>query len=185
MELRYGFKAEANAMSLQLRKELGLKSTDPLNPRRLAAHLDIPIAAFSDFLQAAPEIAPLLGEHATEVSAATIHRGTRRLVLVNDAHVLERQNSSVSHELAHALLLHQPHAALDSFGCRHWNGEHEAEADWLAGVLLITNEGARAIGAWRMSDNAAQARYGVSPQMLQWRKRMAGTGRMFAGRRSA
>jgi hypothetical protein len=27
---------------------------------------------------------------------------------------------------------------------------------------MITNEGARAIAAWRMADNAAQARYGAS-----------------------
>jgi Zn-dependent peptidase ImmA (M78 family) len=157
---------------------MGLRATDPLDPRDLAAHLEIPVAAFSDFLAVAPGVAPLLKERSSEVSAATIHRGPRRLVLVNDSHVPERQNSSVAHELAHALLQHAPRPALDEFGCRHWNGEVEEEAAWLGGVLLITNEGARAIIARRFSDHTARERYGVSQEMLNWRKRMSGGMRM-------
>lgn len=182
MKLRYGFKTEANSLSVGLRDELGLHATDPLDPRRLAVHLDIPVAGFSEFVAAAPEVAPLINERSSEVSAATIHRGTRRLVLVNDSHMPERQNSSVAHELAHALLQHPPRPALDDFGCRHWNGEVEEEASWLGGVLLITNEGARAIVARQMPDDTARVRYGVSQEMLTWRKRMAGALRISRNR---
>ena len=178
MKLRYGFKTEANNLSVELRGEMGLRATDPLNPQDLAAHLEIPVAGFSDFLAAEPSVAPLLKERSTEVSAATIHRRSRRLVLVNDSHLPDRQNSSVAHELAHALLHHAPRPALDEFGCRHWNGELEEEAAWLGAVLLITNEGARAVVAQRLSDNAARARYGVSQEMLTWRIRMSGGMRM-------
>lgn len=178
MKFRYGFKTEANNLSVGLRGEMGLSATDPLNPRALAAYLDIPVADFSDYVAVEPAVAPLLNERSSEISAATIHRRSHRLVLVNDSHVPERQNSSVAHELAHALLHHPPRPALDEFGCRHWNGEAEEEAAWLGGVLLITNEGARAIVARRLSDNAACARYGVSQDMLTWRKRMSGGLRM-------
>lgn len=178
MTLRYGFKSDANRLSVELRGEMGLRATDPLDPRGLAAHLEIPVAEFSSFLVSAPDVAPLLDERSSEVSAATIHLGYRRLVLVNDSHVPERQNSSVAHELAHALLQHPPGPAIDEFGCRHWDGEVEEEAAWLGGVLLITNEGARALVARRLADHAAREQYGVSQEMLTWRKRMSGGMRM-------
>ncbi|MEU9012054.1 ImmA/IrrE family metallo-endopeptidase [Streptomyces sp. NPDC048479] len=89
------------------------------------------------------------------VSALTVHAGPRRHICVNDAHEPPRQNSSISQELSHALLLHPPGPARDATGCRHWDGDVEDEADWLAGSLLITNEDAWSIARGRMSDDEA------------------------------
>jgi hypothetical protein len=180
MALRRGFKAEADRLAVLMRKELGVAPTSALDPRKLAAHLEIPVSDFSAAIAANPRIEPLLGSARGAISALTVYAGFRRGIWVNDCHDPGRQNSSISHELSHALLLHTPGPALDSFGCRHWNGDIEDEADWLAGFLLIPNDAARAIVRYRMSDEAAAAKYGVSKQMLTWRLNMSGARRLRA-----
>ncbi|MFZ4181600.1 ImmA/IrrE family metallo-endopeptidase [Streptomyces pseudogriseolus] len=182
MALRHGFKAEANRLAVQVRSELGLHAAAPLPSAMLAEHLSIPISTFSAAVAADARVAPLLGTEKEAVSALTVHCGPRRHIWVNDAHEVPRQNSSVHHELSHALLQHTPGPAFDPRGCRHWNGEVEAEADWLAGNLLITNEAAWAIARRRVTDDEAMLRYGVSKQMLTWRMNMSGAA---ARRRSA
>ncbi|MGW2718534.1 ImmA/IrrE family metallo-endopeptidase [Streptomyces sp. NPDC001492] len=93
---------------------------------------------------------------------------------VNDSHEPGRQNSSASHDIAHALLMHPPGPALDLRGCRHWDGEMEEEADWLAGNLLITNEAAWSIARGGLSPEGAMLRFGVSRKMLTWRMNKSG-----------
>jgi hypothetical protein len=178
MALRHGFKAEADRLAVQVRGEIKVTPTAPLDPQRLAEHLAIPVRDFSAAATLDPRIAPLLAAERDAVSALTVHAGARREIWVNDSHEPERQNSSVGHELAHALLMHPPGPALDSRGCRHWNGDIEDEANWLSGCLLIPNAAARAIVRYNMTDEAAMARYGVSKQMLTWRLNMSGASRM-------
>ncbi|MFM9552642.1 ImmA/IrrE family metallo-endopeptidase [Streptomyces caniscabiei] len=174
MPLRHGFKAEANRLSVQMRRELGLHPASPLVPTRLAEYLMIPVKAFSSAIAEDPRIGRLLTTEREAVSALTVHAGPRRQIWVNDSHDLGRQNSSASHEIAHALLMHPAGPALDLRGCRHWDGEIEGEADWLAGNLLITNEAAWSIARSGLSPEAAMLRYGVSRQMLTWRMNKSG-----------
>jgi Zn-dependent peptidase ImmA (M78 family) len=99
------------------------------------------------------------------------------MIVYNDAHSRGRQASDITHELAHALLQHPPAPALDHRGCRHWDPELEEEADWLAGVLLITEDAALAIVRNGLSLEEAAAKYGVSTQMVQFRVNMTGARR--------
>ncbi|MEY9967602.1 Zn-dependent peptidase ImmA (M78 family) [Streptacidiphilus sp. MAP12-16] len=174
MALRHGFKAEANRLAVQVRKELGIAPADPLSPARLAEHLLIPIKTFSSAIAEEPRVAVLLGSEKEAVSALTVHLGSRRVIWVNDSHEPARQNSSVDHEAAHALLQHPPGPALDVRGCRHWDGEVEEEANWLAGSLLITNEAAWSIARRKVTRDSAMFQYGVSEQMLTWRLNVSG-----------
>ena len=49
----------------------------------------------------------------------TVFDGLRRIIAYNDAHSKARQNSDLSHELSHGLLLHESTPALDmTTGCR-------------------------------------------------------------------
>jgi IrrE N-terminal-like domain len=62
-------------------------------------------------------------------------------------------------------------------GCRHWNGTQEAEADWLAGALLVSRESAL---AWLRSggDLPEGARhFGVSLELFTWRVNHTGVAR--------
>ena len=102
-------------------------------------------------------------------SGVTVFRGPRRTIVFNDAHALGRQANDVGHELSHGLLLHTPTAAIDGRGCRVWDKEAEAEANWLSGALLVPEEAALQIVRRGWSLQEAAARYGVTPKMIRYR----------------
>jgi Zn-dependent peptidase ImmA (M78 family) len=175
MAFRRGFKTEANSLARSVRSELGLPFEAPLNPWRLAEHLEIPIIALSDmrdFAALAATYFSSVGE--SEFSAVTVFEGTRRIILHNDSHSLGRQASDLAHELAHGMLLHSPGPALDEKGCRNWNKEMEDEADWLSGALLISEEAALSIIRRNMSVADAAVFYGVSEKLVKWRLQVTG-----------
>ena len=168
--MRRGFKTEANAVAHEVRAELSLSRTSPLDVWRLAEHLEIPVIALSSFHRAAPDAARLfLNGGQGMFSGVTVFRGPRRAIVYNDAHAPGRQANDVGHELSHGLLLHAPTAAIDGRGCRVWDGEAEAEANWLSGALLVPEEAAIQIVRRGWSMREAAARYGVTPKMIQYR----------------
>ena len=87
----------------------------------------------------------------------------------------------VTHELSHGILLHEPVPALDKHGCRTWRAEVEDEAEWLAGVLLITEEAAVAVARRNIPSAVAAGRYGVSEQMMRYRLNLPGAYRRVPG----
>lgn len=179
--LRWGFKAEANRLAHEIRGELGLLPVDPLDPWALANHLAIPVYPLSALRAEAPfAVAHFMEVDAGAFSAMTVFCGTRRAIMHNDAHSAGRQASDLAHELVHALLGHAPTPALDARGCRDWDGEVEAEADCLAGALLIPAEAALLIArrGWPL-EQAAQ-RYRVSVAMVRYRLNICGARKRIA-----
>ena len=85
-----------------------------------------------------------------------------------------RQNSNLAHELAHSMLQHPATPALDDRGCRDWNQDIEDEAEWLAGVLLITEDATLSIVRLGWSKDQAAEYFNVSKQMVQ--RRLNATG---------
>lgn len=185
MGYRRGFKTEANDTAMEVRAELGLKPLDPLDPRALAAWLEIDIIELSDFLAEAPAVAHLLNVEPEAFSAVTVFCGKRRTIVHNDGHALVRQNSNITHELSHGLLHHPPTPAIDDKGCRNWNQDIEDEAQWLAGILLVTEAAALAIARASEPRSAAAARLDVSEQMIQFRLNATGAVRRVQRARSA
>jgi hypothetical protein len=172
--MRWGFKAQANRTAREIRGELGLGATDPLDPWKLAAFLEIPVIGLGDLAKAIPGAV----RHFQEIepgafSAATVFASRRRIIVHNDAHSPGRQASNVTHEVAHGLLLHEPIPAFGEHGCRIWRDEVEDEAQWLAGVLLITEEAAVAVARGTIPIDLAASRYGVSEQMMRYRLNLA------------
>jgi Zn-dependent peptidase ImmA (M78 family) len=55
-----------------------------------------------------------------------------------------------------------------------WNGEEEAEAAWLAGALLISDEAAMRIAKAAQPTSLAAEEYGVSEKMVIFRLRVTG-----------
>jgi Zn-dependent peptidase ImmA (M78 family) len=175
VELRRGFKTEANDLAREIRKELGLQLLDPLDPWLLADHLAIEVIALSELADDADgAVRHLLHVDPASFSAVTVFYGTERLVVHNDAHSPGRQASNLSHELSHGLLLHPPAPALDAGGCRNWDPVLEGEAQYLAGALLITEEAALQIVRSGKSLDAAAVRFGVSSPMVQYRINVTG-----------
>ena len=175
MAYRRGFKSYANAIALQVRSELGLRAIDRLDPWALAADLGIPIWRLSELASDAPEyLAQLATTDPESFSAVTVFRGTKRMIIHNDAHVLGRQASDIAHELAHGLLQHRPTPALNDQGCRLWDQGLEDEAQWLGGALLIAEDGAIWIVRQEMSEHDAAEHFGVSPPMVRYRVNVTG-----------
>ncbi len=170
MAYRRGFKAEAHAIADEIRMELGIHELDPLDPRRLAEYLGIPVIGLSDYGEDAANAVRHFTQHEPEAfSAATVFDGRRRLIVHNDSHVAGRQNSNLSHELSHGLLLHPPTAAFGDRDCRNWNQDLEDEASFLGAALLLSEGACLYIVKRDIAIEEAAVRYGVTVRLLQWR----------------
>jgi hypothetical protein len=178
MSYRRGFKTEATDLAREVRAEIGLRPLDRLDPRLLAAHLEIPIIGLSEFAAGTPNVAYFINGEPGAFSALTVFCGPSRTIVHNDSHAPARQSSNLAHELSHGLLLHPPSPALDDHGCRNWNQGIEDEAQWLAGELLVTFEAAMAVARkqWTMAE--ASQRLGVSEEMVRFRVNMTGANKI-------
>lgn len=177
--MRRGFKSACERIAAAKRQELGLRLDDPLDPRMLAAHLGVLVWHPEDVPSLSQEsLIQLLDRDSDGWSAVTLHVGATRLTIVNSRHAETRQRSSIAHELAHIMLKHKPdridvsekgYLLLSSF-----ESDQEAEADWLAGALLVPREGLLKTFRRTESPQRLARRFGVSTQLLEWRLRMTG-----------
>lgn len=160
-----GFKAEANRISLSIRRELGLEPHSPLCPRSLAEHLLIPVVQLRDLSQKHPVIAKhvdyFVNVNPWVFSAITIFHGSHRLIVHNDCHAPTRRRANIAHELAHALLHHPPHPPFCKRGKRVFNHQLENEASWLGPTLLVSNEAAHWARRSGMTEGTAALHFGV------------------------
>ena len=171
-----GFKTEANRLATEVRAELGLDHMDRLEPAVLADHLAIPLVPLTDYTLARPDAVKHFSTvEPSAFSALTVFDGPARLVVFNDAHRDGRQSNSIVHELSHGLLGHPPHAAVDpATGCRIWYAQLEAEADFLAGVLLVPEWAALQIVRRRIARKEAAELFGVSAALIDYRINVTG-----------
>lgn len=173
MALRWGFKAEANRISLKVRAQMGLTPICPIDPVAVCSHFEIDLIKLSEV----DSSCPFLDAESSAFSAVTIPCGVKRVIVHNDAHHANRQRSNISHELAHCFLGHECTPPLTDDGQRSHNSGVEEEAHWLSGVLLISNEAARHIVENGLN-HQARGLYGVSPAMLTYRLRMSGANKI-------
>lgn len=170
MSFRRGFKAEANRISLRVREQIGVRSIDPIDPIEICAHFDIDLIKLSEL---ECDASRFLGADNSVFSAVTVPCGARTGIVHNDTHHWNRQRSNICHELAHCFLGHRHAPPLTDDGQRTRDSGIEAEANFLAGALLIPNEAAIHIVRQAL-DATAQDIYGVSAQMLEFRLRVSG-----------
>lgn len=176
MSLRRGFKAEANRISLALRRDLGLVSHEPIDLFALAKRFRAYVAPLSEFADECPEAV----HHFTHVergafSAATVPlENGRRVIIFNDSHSTGRRNSNLAHEIAHLALGHEFTLPIDTTGCRNIDRDVEDEANWLGPTILIPNEAALHILRQAMDTAAACQVYGVTTAVLQMRVNASG-----------
>lgn len=154
--------------------EMELKPIDPLDPFYLAEMLCIDVTPISDLILTCPDIGYFIQNGRGEFSAITLFEDVKRHIYHNDSHHLHRQHSNIAHEIAHALLLHPPSPPLTEQGERSFDAEIEAEANWLAGALLVSEQAALHIARRKMPINLAASEYQVSEQMMQYRLNVTG-----------
>jgi hypothetical protein len=149
---------------------MGLNALAPIDPVEVCARFEIILMPLS---QLDCDCSSFLGRSASCFSAVTVPCGWHTAIVHNDSHHPYRQRSNICHELAHCFLGHQCTPPLTSAGERARDGGMEAEANYLAGALLVTNEAALHIVKKGLI-SVAQELYGVSRPMLDYRLRVSG-----------
>lgn len=176
MNLPHGFKAAANRIAVALRHQMQLPPDAPIDVERLAGRLSLPLVPISVFAAEYPsQVKQLTVQQPGKFSALLLPLPDGgRIVLFNDRHSPGRQNSSIAHEISHALLAHPAIPLFDSSGSRAYDKSTEDEAACLSGYILITNEAAWRIVATHTPAIEACRQYGVSPDMLEFRLNKSG-----------
>jgi hypothetical protein len=170
LTFRRGFKAEANRISLRVREQMELGPLDPIDPAELCAHFDIVLLKLSEL---DCDSSSFFGASRSSFSAVTVPCGCWTAIVHNDSHHAYRQRSNICHELAHCFLGHQCMPPLTETGEQARDGGIEAEANFLAGALLIPNEAAIHVVRQGLV-SVGQGIYGVSQPMLNYRLRVSG-----------
>lgn len=145
--MRRGFASAADRQAAAVRAKLRLDVHDRLDPRVLSAEYDILVVSITDLVGEGADpssIHQLTVVDRRAFSAGTILVGTTRLIIFNPAHSGGRLANSLTHEIAHLLLKHNPGPAIGPGGCRVWDQEMEDEADLLAAILLVPRDAALA-----------------------------------------
>ena len=167
-KLRRGFVAEAHRWADDLRGELDLAPHDPLCPKRLARHLEVPIYPLSKLPECEEQQARLEKRPGYDFSAAACFEGRAAFILLKD----------IAHELAHILLGHPPANPFQPDGIRDFLPEHELEAERLGPTLLISD--AAALRAYKLISGSTHTLYslseewGVTRDVIQMRINLSG-----------
>lgn len=186
--LKRGFRAKAENTATLVRTRLSLQRWDPLPPRDLAASLGVIVWKPEEVPELDAEtLTHLTSSSGDEWSAVTIKIGSKDIIIFNSAHSPARQNSDLMHELAHIVLRHTPATVFIStdsdFGIRSYDPEQEAEAEWLAGCLLLPRAGLFNCQMKKLPPEEIISLYGVSRDLLCYRQNVTGITRQFKGKR--
>ena len=179
MTLDRGFKAWAERTATSIRTELGLSKTTPLEPARLAEHLDVVLWTCADVPGITPDILQQLAvKDPFGWSAVTVAVEGRIIVVYNDRKSGGRQASDITHELAHVILSHEPATVILSesvdLSMRTFDQKQEDEANCLAWALLLPREALFDARKSRLSVNSIASIFGVTETLVQYRLRTTG-----------
>lgn len=177
--LERGFKAWAERTAAGIRRDLDLSSTEPLEPRKLAEHLDVRLVSPEQLAGLPADILrQLLEVDPWGWSATTLVLPNTTIVIYNPKKSKGRQASDIIHELAHIILGHEPSTVVFSedgqLATRTFDQAQEDEANWLGWALLLPREALMSARRARMPTAQVADLYGVTEQLVTFRSRMTG-----------
>lgn len=181
-EFRRGFKSWCERTALGFRRDLELEAFGALDPHVLSRHLDVLVWTPHDVARLGNlprvHLDQLLVHDPRSWSAVTLVLPSQKLIIINSKHALVRQNSDLMHELAHLILQHEPSRVdmtperlmiLDTY-----NKTQEAEANWLAGSLLVPRDALLHVLSRDPRSEYAASYFNVSTKMVDWRRQKTG-----------
>ena len=166
------FRRRCETMSTDQRVRLGLQAFDALPAQMLAERLDAQVVTPEQFASLSPDQAAHL--LTSDQWSAAILCLKPLLIVVNPSHALVRRESSLMHELSHALLNH-PMAQFDpETGMPMRRQVHETEAAFLGGCLQIPRRGL--LWALQLDWSIIQIahHFGASESMVSFRLNVTG-----------
>jgi Zn-dependent peptidase ImmA (M78 family) len=143
--LPYGFKADAERMAIEFRKEMNLKPHDPLSAFALADHLEIPVLTPIQCGLSRSEAHNLMKDGAGWWGLTMKDSNGGHVIIYNTNQSPTRQQSTLMHELSHIICEHElpePKIVMDHpLPMRTYDPNLEEEANCLGSTLQITREG--------------------------------------------
>jgi Zn-dependent peptidase ImmA (M78 family) len=182
-----GFKTWCEKYATGIRRELGLKPGDPLDPHKLAAKLGIMVWTPHQVPGVSAEALRILlrddGKTPGCWSAVTLVVGKRIVEILNSSHSRGRQASDLMHDLSHRIRGHETQdievSAEGLILSGSYDKKQEEEADWLSGCLLLPRDALIAIKNRSLDLDDAAKIFGVSLRMLKYRFAMTGVSWQF------
>lgn len=182
-----GFKTRCENIAEGVRRELGLSPYSVLNMGDLSHYLGVRLITPDEVSGLSKEArSVLLGDESADWSAVTVGEAPRIIIIHNPLNSAARRASDLSHEMSHLLLRHKPSTVVYSgdlaWTLRSFDDDQEAEATWLAGCLLLPRAALiKMLGDGSENEDIAK-RYGVSLQMVRYRRGVTGVDRQLARR---
>jgi transcriptional regulator with XRE-family HTH domain len=180
-------KEELEETADRFRKDLGLKSDQPLNSLRIEIEDVLVVqASHADCLDPAT-IRHLCVRAASEWSAMSVPldaENERWAVLLNDSHSVERQRVTVLEEFWHILLGHRLTKiarVAESYG-RTYDKPEEHDAFYLAAATLLPKSGIIDAVRKKLSSEEIAQKYGTSPELVDYRVKRLGLWREHTGK---
>lgn len=176
---KHGFKTLAEKYAEDYRKYLCVEIYEPLPPLDLAKHLNLEVLTLHELPGANPEYvnALLHTEKSGHWSGFIICLKEENLIVYNCSHSPARIASTIMHECAHAILKH-PMAPINlnsEVPRNEYPKEHEAEAEWLSGCLLLPKAALLKHHIYKKQTVDQIAEYfGLSIEMVNYRLRVSG-----------
>lgn len=165
-----GFKKDCESYAQDYREQLDLESHAPLCSKILATHLDIPVHPLSTHDSIPLEIKNYWkNDENSKFSGMIINDGNYKEIIHNDYHHPRRQNSNISHELAHIIMGHPLTAPFKANGERNFDKNIEEEAKWLGATLLLPKKSLIRIILESMLDHEIQEKYNISMSLFNFR----------------
>jgi hypothetical protein len=181
-----GFKSWCENTSIGMRIKLGLNPHDSLDASELAKRLNVEVMNIGDINDLPLETLTYLSSPGgNDWSAVTVSLGESRIIVINPRHSVGRTSSDLMHELAHIILRHaqgESHYVGDLM-MREYNEKQEAEADWLAGSLLLPRKALEFTKYSKMDEDSVLTKYKVSKQLYDFRCHMTAVNRQYGHQR--
>lgn len=176
--LPHGFKAKAERLAIEYRKELGIHPCDPLCAFKLAEHLAVGVFEPSEITTDSDLLSDYSG--GSKWSAWTQPTATGNTIIVyNPFHSAARQQSDVMHELAHIICKHDKPDSKYNFslpvGMRDLRKEDEAEC--LGSTLQLATPCLLWASKRGLSFEEIGAYFNASYDMVKYRMNITGIAR--------
>lgn len=174
--MRRGFKAEAERLADDLRRQVECKDSQAIPLHLVATHLNVEVIAADEVVDRS-QLEELDDLQRDAFSAGTFKLASgKRVIVYNPLHDHGRTNSNIAHELAHLLLEHTVRN-IETVG--NWkfltcDSEQEQEADWLAGCILLPRPLLYAAAKKGMGPAEIAAQYETSEPMARFRLNASG-----------
>ena len=183
--LRRGFKTWCENAAVGYRRDLKLPKFSKLDPRELARHIGVSILTPNEIKGLNAEIKNHLHHVDPDSwSAVTLTFGNTSVIITNSSHPETRQANSLSHELSHLILRHEPAQAFVTpdgmMVMNEYNRVNEEEADCMSATLLVPREGLLHFLSSKCPDEEIAAHFGVSMDLLRMRKNLTGVARQLS-----